>query len=32
MTAALEIQGIRKVFGDKVAIDSLDLSIPRGAT
>jgi ABC-2 type transport system ATP-binding protein len=32
MTAALEIQGIRKLFGTKVAIDSLDLSIPRGAT
>jgi ABC-2 type transport system ATP-binding protein len=32
MTAALEIQGIRKTFGDKVAIESLDLSIPRGAT
>jgi ABC-2 type transport system ATP-binding protein len=32
MTAALEIQGIRKLFGTKVAIDSLDLCIPRGAT
>jgi ABC-2 type transport system ATP-binding protein len=32
MTAALEIQGIRKVFGNKVAIESLDLTIPRGAT
>jgi ABC-2 type transport system ATP-binding protein len=32
MTAALEIRGIRKVFGDKVAIESLDLTIPRGAT
>src|SRR5580658_9112435 len=32
MTAALEIQGIRKVFGDKVAIESLDLAIPTGAT
>jgi ABC-2 type transport system ATP-binding protein len=32
MTAALEIQGIRKTFGDKVAIESLDLSIPQGAT
>ncbi len=32
MTAALEIHGIRKTFGDKVAIESLDLSIPRGAT
>jgi ABC-2 type transport system ATP-binding protein len=32
MTAALEIRGIRKLFGPKVAIDSLDLSIPQGAT
>src|ERR1700743_3349564 len=32
MTAALEIHGIRKSFGDKVAIESLDLSIPSGAT
>jgi ABC-2 type transport system ATP-binding protein len=32
MTAALEIHGIRKVFGDKIAIESLDLTIPRGAT
>jgi ABC-2 type transport system ATP-binding protein len=32
MTAALEIQGIRKSFGNKVAIESLDLSIPQGAT
>jgi ABC-2 type transport system ATP-binding protein len=32
MTAALEIQGIRKAFGTKVAIESLDLSIPQGAT
>ena len=31
MTAALEINGIRKVFGDKVAIESLDLTIPQGA-
>ena len=31
MTAALEIQAIRKVFGDKVAIESLDLTIPQGA-
>ena len=29
---AVEIQGIRKTFGDKVALESLDLSIPRGAT
>jgi ABC-2 type transport system ATP-binding protein len=32
MTAALEIQGVRKTFGDKVAIESLDLTIPEGAT
>lgn len=32
MTAALEIHGIRKTFGDKIAIESLDLSIPTGAT
>src|SRR5580693_8843278 len=32
MTAALEIRGIRKTFSDKVAIESLDLTIPRGAT
>ncbi|HTV80048.1 MAG TPA: ATP-binding cassette domain-containing protein [Steroidobacteraceae bacterium] len=32
MTAALEIAGIRKVFGETVAIESLDLDIPQGAT
>jgi ABC-2 type transport system ATP-binding protein len=32
MTAALEIRGVRKSFGDTVAIESLDLSIPQGAT
>src|ERR1700733_4002076 len=32
MTAALEIRGVRKSFGDTVAIESLDLSIPKGAT
>jgi ABC-2 type transport system ATP-binding protein len=32
MTAALEIHGVRKTFGDTVAIESLDLSIPQGAT
>jgi len=32
MTAALEIAGIRKAFGDKLAIESLDLTIPQGAT
>ncbi len=32
MTAAVEIRGIRKTFGDTVALQSLDLSIPQGAT
>lgn len=32
MTAALEIHGVRKSFGDTVAIEALDLSIPEGAT
>ncbi len=32
MTAAVEIHGIRKTFGDNVALESLDLSIPQGAT
>jgi ABC-2 type transport system ATP-binding protein len=32
MTAALEIDGIRKSFGGKVAIEALDLAIPQGAT
>ncbi len=32
MTTALEIHGVRKTFGDTVAIESLDLSIPQGAT
>jgi ABC-2 type transport system ATP-binding protein len=32
MTAALQIQGVRKSFGDTVAIESLDLSIPQGST
>ena len=32
MTTALAIAGIRKTFGDKVAIESLDLTIPQGAT
>jgi len=31
MTAALEIAGIRKTFGDTVAIEALDLTIPAGA-
>src|SRR5579862_277883 len=32
MTAALQIQGVRKTFGDTIAIESLDLTIPQGAT
>jgi ABC-2 type transport system ATP-binding protein len=32
MTAVLELQGVRKTFGDKVAIESLDLTIPQGVT
>src|SRR5580658_1360147 len=32
MTAALEIQDVRKSFGDKIAIESLDLAIPQGVT
>jgi ABC-2 type transport system ATP-binding protein len=32
MTAALEIHGVRKTFGKTVAIESLDLTIPQGAT
>src|SRR3984957_12063241 len=32
MTSALQIQGVRKSFGDTVAIESLDLSIPQGST
>ncbi|MGE5096085.1 MAG: ABC transporter ATP-binding protein [Betaproteobacteria bacterium] len=30
MTAALEIAGLTKRFGDRVAVDHLDLAIPRG--
>ena len=32
MTAALEIHGVRKSFGETIAIESLDLTIPQGAT
>src|SRR5580693_6491994 len=32
MTAVLELQDVRKSFGDKVAIESLDLTIPQGVT
>jgi ABC-2 type transport system ATP-binding protein len=30
LTAAVEIAGLTKRFGDRVAVDRLDLSIPRG--
>ncbi|GAA2077735.1 ABC transporter ATP-binding protein [Pseudolysinimonas kribbensis] len=29
--AALELHGLRKTFGDKVAVDDVDLTIPRGS-
>jgi ABC-2 type transport system ATP-binding protein len=29
--AALDLRGLRKDFGDKVAVDGIDLSIPRGS-
>ena len=32
MTAVLELQDVRKTFSDKIAIESLDLTIPKGAT
>jgi ABC-2 type transport system ATP-binding protein len=32
MTAVLELQDVRKSFGDKIAIESLDLAIPQGVT
>jgi ABC-2 type transport system ATP-binding protein len=32
MTAVLELQDVRKTFGDKIAIESLDLAIPQGVT
>ena len=31
MTLALETSGLRKVFGDLVAVDSIDLAVPRGS-
>ena len=31
MTAAIELQDVTKVFGKHVAVDSLDLTVPRGA-
>lgn len=30
MIAHLQIEGVTKQFGDKVAVDSLDLAVPRG--
>ncbi|QFY07131.1 ATP-binding cassette domain-containing protein [Nonomuraea phyllanthi] len=31
MTAALEISGLAKAFGDKVAVDHVDLVVPQGS-
>jgi ABC-2 type transport system ATP-binding protein len=31
MTLALQTSGLRKVFGDLVAVDSIDLAVPRGS-
>ena len=31
MTAALEISGLCKTFGEKVAVDHVDLSVPQGS-
>ena len=28
---ALELKGLRRVFGDKVAVDDLDLAVPHGS-
>ncbi|MBD3869429.1 MAG: ATP-binding cassette domain-containing protein, partial [Acidobacteria bacterium] len=30
MAAAIELRGVRKTFGAKVAVDSLDLTVPEG--
>ena len=30
MTAAIELRGVRKTFGEKVAVDRLDLTVPEG--
>jgi ABC-2 type transport system ATP-binding protein len=30
MAAAIELRGVRKTFGEKVAVDNLDLTIPEG--
>jgi ABC-2 type transport system ATP-binding protein len=31
-TPAIEIRGLRKEYGDTVAVDGLDLVVPRGST
>ncbi|MFC4591183.1 ABC transporter ATP-binding protein [Sphaerisporangium corydalis] len=31
MTAALEISGLTKTFGEKVAVDHIDLTVPQGS-
>jgi ABC-2 type transport system ATP-binding protein len=31
MSLAIETKGLRKVFGDLVAVDGIDLSVPRGS-
>jgi ABC-2 type transport system ATP-binding protein len=31
MTAALELEGLRKHFGDKVAVDGISLTVPAGS-
>jgi ABC-2 type transport system ATP-binding protein len=31
MPAAIELQGVTKTFGQKVAVDNLDLTVPEGA-
>ncbi len=30
MAAAIELRGVRKTFGEKVAVDNLDLTVPKG--
>jgi ABC-2 type transport system ATP-binding protein len=31
MTAALEIKGLSKTYGDKIAVDHVDLTVPQGS-
>ncbi|MFN9977402.1 MAG: ATP-binding cassette domain-containing protein, partial [Phycisphaerae bacterium] len=31
MTNAIEIRGVRKTFGPKVAVENLDLNVPEGS-